>query len=86
MLYPPNWLDLLLAQSTAINVSAALHVFMAGTFMYCWAAYRRLHWLACVLAGLIFMFGGPYFGQLLAGHLPHCCVMAGSAADFSGDR
>jgi hypothetical protein len=69
LLYPPNWLFMILPMATAINAGIALHIFLAGVFMYCWAAYRRLHWVACLSAGLVYMFGGPEFGRVVPGHL-----------------
>jgi hypothetical protein len=71
LLYPPNWLYMILPMAMAINVGIALHIFLAGAFMYCWAAYRRLHWTACLSAGLVYMFGGPEFGRIVAGHITH---------------
>lgn len=34
VLYPTNWLDLVLSLPRSINVSIALHVFLAGLFTY----------------------------------------------------
>ena len=71
LLYPPNWLHMVLPTAFAINVGIALHIFLAGTWMYCWTWHRRLHPAACILAGLIFMFCGALFLQIYRGHL-HC--------------
>ena len=43
VLYPPNWLDLVLALPRSINFGIALHVFLAGLFTYFWALRRGLH-------------------------------------------
>lgn len=75
LLYPPNWLYLCLPLARAINVGIALHVFLAGLFMFFWARGRKLHPLACVLAAVLFMFSGPYFPHIYAGHLPNLCTM-----------
>ncbi|MDW8309778.1 MAG: hypothetical protein RMK20_10435, partial [Verrucomicrobiales bacterium] len=75
LLYPPNWLHLLLPVATAINVGIALHVFLAGAFTYAWAVGRGLHPLAAFLSGTCFMFGGAYFPHIFAGHLPNLCAM-----------
>ena len=75
LLYPPNWLYLCLPLARAINVGIALHVFLAGWFMFFWTRHRALHPLACVLAGVLFMFSGPYFPHIYAGHLPNLCTM-----------
>lgn len=70
LLYPPNWLSLVLPTAVAINAGVALHFVLAGSWMYLWAAYRRLAPAACILAGLVFMFCGPQFLQVYRGHLP----------------
>lgn len=70
LLYPPNWLGVLLPTVLAINVGVALHFFLGGLWTYLWAAHRRLHPAASILAGLIFMLCGPHFLQLYRGHLP----------------
>ncbi|MDB6025207.1 MAG: hypothetical protein JWM68_1430 [Verrucomicrobiales bacterium] len=75
LLYPLNALYLVLPLTTAINYSIALHVFLAGLFVYLWASYRKLHPLACFLAGVIWMFSGPYFVHIYAGHLSNLCTM-----------
>lgn len=75
LLYPPNWLYLILPLPVAINVGIALHVVLAGIAMYCWAAHHRLHPVAPILAGLIFMFGGTYFLHIYPGHLTNLCAM-----------
>jgi hypothetical protein len=69
LLYPLNALYLVLPLTTAVNYSIALHVFLAGLFVFVWASYRRLHPLACFLAGVVWMFSGPYFLNLFGGHL-----------------
>ncbi len=76
LLYPPNWLYLVLPIAKAINVSIALHVFLAGCFLYLWTYYRGLHPAACLLSSILFMFSGPFFLHIYAGHLPHLAAMA----------
>lgn len=69
VLYPPNWLDLVLPLPLSINLGIALHVFLAGLFTYLWALQRKLHPAAAVLSGALFMFSGAYFLHVYAGHL-----------------
>jgi hypothetical protein len=76
LLYPPNWLHLVLPPAPANNLFIALHVWLAGVGVYCWTAYRRLHPAACVLAGIVFMLGGAYFLQIYRGHLPNLATVA----------
>jgi len=71
LLYPPNWLHMLLPTAIAINVGITLHVWLAGVFVYAWTTHRGLHPMACLFAGLLFMFCGAHFWQIYRGHL-HC--------------
>ncbi len=75
LLYPPNWLYLVLPIAKAINVSIALHVFLAGFFLYLWTYHRGLHPAACLLSSVLFMFSGPFFLHIYAGHLPNISAM-----------
>ena len=75
LLYPPNLLFLFLPLGPAINWSIALHVFLAGAFTWLWVRNRGLHPLACLLAATMFMFGGPYFLHIFAGHLSNLCTL-----------
>ena len=76
LLYPLNLVFLILPLAKAINVSIALHIFLAGAFTYLWAARRGVHPAASFLSGVLFMFGAPLFLQVYAGHLPHLCALA----------
>jgi hypothetical protein len=69
LLYPPNWLHLVLPTAVALNVGIALHVFLAGFWVFLWTAHRRLQPVACLLAALAFMFCGAHFLQIYRGHL-----------------
>ncbi len=75
LLYPPNWLYLCLPLARAVNVGIALHFFLGGWFMACWARHRGLHEVAACLAGMVFVLGGAYFPHIYAGHLPNLCTM-----------
>ena len=76
LLYPPNWLFLCLPLVVAINTGIALHVFLAGAGMSLWMRERGLHPLAALFAGVLFMFSGPVFPHIYAGHLSNLCTMA----------
>ena len=69
LLYPLNYAYLFLPLAKAINFGIALHVFLAGFFMYLWASRRRLHFLACLLCGALWMFCGEHYLHITAGHL-----------------
>ncbi len=75
LLYPLNFLYLLLPLEAAINWTIALHVFLGGAFTFYWARHRGLHSLACLLSGMMFMFCGPHFLQIQTGHLPNLCTL-----------
>ncbi len=75
LLYPPNAVYLVLPLVAATNWGIALHVFLAGLFMYLWTRGRGLHPLAALLSGALCMFGSTYFLHIFAGHLPNLCTM-----------
>src|SRR5208283_4452112 len=75
LLYPPNFLYLLLSLPKAINWGIALHVFLMGVFMYLWVSYRGLHPFACILSSILIMFCGAHFLHVYAGHLSNLCTM-----------
>ena len=75
LLYPPNWLHLVLPVGPAVNWLIAMHIFWAGLTMYLWTRHRRLHWLACLAAGGVFMFSAVQFLHIVAGHLANLYLM-----------
>jgi hypothetical protein len=75
LLYPPNWLHLFMPVGLAISWINALHVFLAGYFTFLWCRHRKLSRPASFLAGAMFMYCGPYFPHVYAGHLPHIAIM-----------
>jgi len=76
LLYPLNWIFMILPIATAINISIAIHVFLIGFFMYLWTYSRGLHPAACLMAALLVMFSGANFMHIFAGHLIDICTMA----------
>jgi hypothetical protein len=75
LLYPPNWLYLVLPLVHAVNFGIALHVFLLGLFMLLWLSRCGLHPLASLLGAILAMFSGPYFLHIYAGHLTSLCAM-----------
>lgn len=75
LLYPLNLLYLLLPTGVATNGLIALHVFLAGLFVYFWGLRRGLQPMAAIVGGVLFMFSGPLFLHIYAGHLPNLCAM-----------
>jgi hypothetical protein len=78
LFYPPNMLFAVLPLATAFNVSAVMHMFLAGAFTYVWAAGRGVGAAGRVLAGLIVMFCGAHLPHQFAGHATMLCTMAWS--------
>lgn len=76
VLYPSNWLDLVLPLWFSINFGIAFHVFLAGLFTYAWGLRRGLHPVAAVTSAALFMFSGAYFFHVYAGHLSFLFAMA----------
>jgi hypothetical protein len=70
LLYPPNWLFLVLSTPVAINWSVALHVFAIGAFMFFWMKQRGLSAAA----------------SFFAGHLPQLSAMTWSPLIFCSIR
>lgn len=76
LLYPPNWLHLILPPAPAINLGIALHVFLAGFFTFLWRRRAGAGELAAFVSGLIYMLCGPFYMHVFPGHLSNLCVMA----------
>ena len=75
LLYPPNWLYLVLPLPLAINTGIVLHVLLSGLFAWLWARRRGLHPLAALLAGVLMMLAGPQIAHVFPGHLSNLCSM-----------
>ncbi len=80
LLYPPNWLHLILSPGAAINAVIALHLFLAGLFTFLWSRRRGVSPAGSLLAGAVFMLSGPFFTRIFAGHMPPVCAMPWAAA------
>ncbi|HVZ79179.1 MAG TPA: hypothetical protein VHE12_00100 [bacterium] len=76
LLYPLNILFLFVPILLALNLSIALHVWLAGFFTYLWLASRRLYFLPALLGAFAFMFGGAFIAHVYPGHLSNLCAMA----------
>ncbi len=69
LLYPINWLFLVLPLALATNWSIALNAWLLGAFMYLWAWRRGMHPLAAFVCAALLMLCAPYFLHVPAGHL-----------------
>jgi len=75
LLYPLNWVYLILPLAKAINVGIVLNLFLGGMSMYLWSAFRGLHPFASLFSAILFIFCGAQFLHIWAGHLPNLCTM-----------
>ncbi len=76
LLYPPNWLLMVLPLPFALNLNFALHVFLSGWFTFLWVRWRGSNPASALAAAFGFMFGGATFLHLVPGHLPNLEAMA----------
>ena len=74
VLYPSNWLDLVMPLPRSINLGIILHVYLTGLFTCTWGLRRGLRPVAAITAGALCMFSGAYFLHIYAGHLSMCAV------------
>ncbi|MDP7037630.1 MAG: YfhO family protein [Myxococcota bacterium] len=75
LLYPPNWLHLIMPLPAAINLNIILHVYLMGLCTYLWGRGHHLSILASTFMGTLVMLSGPFFLRIHSGHLPHLNVM-----------
>ena len=74
LLYPLNWPYLILPLGFAINSNIALHVMLAGYFVWLWLR-RECGDFPALAGGVVFMFCARFFLHVYAGHLPHVCLV-----------
>lgn len=75
LLYPINWLFMVLPLPQAMNWTIALNVWLIGSFMFLWAVRRGLHPVASLVAGALLMFCAPHFLHIHAGHVTNLPAM-----------
>ncbi|HTC22035.1 MAG TPA: hypothetical protein VK859_14355, partial [bacterium] len=71
LLYPPNWLFMVLPLPFALNFTIALHGFLGGWFTFLWIKGRGSRSASALLAAFMFMFGAAFFLHIVPGHLPN---------------
>jgi hypothetical protein len=75
LIYPPNFIYLIMPTVQAINWQFIIHTLMGGLFMYLWIARQGLHRYSCLAGAIMFAFCAPFYLRLFAGHLtPHCTI------------
>ncbi len=76
LLYPVNWLFMVLPLPLAVNWSIAINLWLLGAFTFLWASRRGMHPFAAFVAGALAMFCAPTFLRVFAGHLTNLSTMA----------
>ncbi|MBI5624766.1 MAG: hypothetical protein HY924_13385 [Elusimicrobia bacterium] len=82
LLYPPNWLHLILPVGAAVNTLVTLHLFLAGLLAYLWCRRSGQSPWGAGLAGTMYMLGAPYYLNIYAGLLPPLWVITWIPAVF----
>jgi hypothetical protein len=70
MLYPPNWVYLVLSPEWASSWLTVIHFFLAGWFAGLFCRWRGAGNAACILGGTLYACSGPIITNLRPGHLP----------------
>ncbi len=66
--YPTAWLRLLLPVDTAMNLGFAVHLLLAGLFMYLLLRSLRLTWTGALVGGLAYQLSGIVASLVHPGH------------------
>ena len=80
--YPLNLHYLVLPLTRSLNLEMALHVYLLGAFMFAWARGSGLSLVAALFTSLTVQFSGPYYLNVLAGHLAYLCALAWTPLAF----
>jgi len=75
LLYPPNFLFLVLPLPLATNWSIALNIWLLGAFMYLWAVRRGLAPFAAFVCAALLMFCAPHFLRVQSGLVTNLAAM-----------
>lgn len=76
MLYPVNWVNLILPLQDGVNLVVVVDFILAGWFTALWVRHREVSPLGSIVAGTIYMFSGAYFMHLLPGHVSPLAAMS----------
>jgi hypothetical protein len=82
LLYPVNWLFMVLPLPLAVNWSIAVNLWLLGAFTFVWASRRGVHPFAAFVSGALAMFCAPTFLRVFAGHLTNLSTMAWVPLEF----
>src|SRR5262249_12654451 len=73
--YPLHLIYLLCPTALAMNLSIALHCWLASVFTYCYARYLDIGRTGAALAAITFVYSAPYFLHIYPGHLSNLATM-----------
>jgi hypothetical protein len=76
LLYPPEWMDLVLPVRIYINLTLVAHTLLAGVLVFYWIYRRSKRFLGAFVAGAIAMLSAPLILHTYAGHLNNITTMA----------
>lgn len=76
LLYPPNWIYLVMPLNAACNLDMMISTYLAGLFMALLARHYGMTPVSQLLCGAIVMLGGMFFPHIFAGHLATLAAMA----------
>lgn len=82
LLYPLNWLFLVLPLPLAVNWNIVLNLWLLAALTYFWASRRGLHPFASFVSATLAMFCAPVFLRVYAGHLTNLSSMAWIPLEF----
>lgn len=84
LFYPPNLIYLLFQTPFAINLSIAIHCYLASVFTYLFARYIGIFIEGSFLAALVFTYSAPYIFHIYPGHLSNLSTMVWLPLLFMG--
>ena len=75
MFYPVNWVHLIFATPTAINIEIICNLLLGALGMFFWTRHQQLSTLSCWFAPLVWILGAPFFLKISAGQLAPLAAM-----------
>ena len=76
LLYPVNFLSLIMPVVASLNWSIALNAFLFGAFTYAWMIFRGLKPASGLFGAVLAVFSGAHFMHVYSGHTVHMATMA----------
>jgi hypothetical protein len=76
LLYPICWIYFFLSTANAVNIEIAANLSAAAICTYVWARQRNISRNGATLSGAVFVFSGPVYLRVMAGHLAPLATIA----------